>query len=173
MDRWLIPELMQPYGLPLMPVNKQPQESDRFNSVDLFLNRFILEGLIKHGQVVLASELYTNLMNAVVKNLKLFKRFYKTYDASDGYGSGDYNIVNGLLPVETFLRLIGIGFWSESKIEFTHYNPWNEPIRLQHRATTIVCDQDNFEITFPGGDSFQIKGDLPQRFFLTTPTSYK
>ncbi|MAT43409.1 MAG: hypothetical protein CL609_13815 [Anaerolineaceae bacterium] len=169
-NRWLIPELLQPFGLPLIPVDKQPKGSDLFNNVDLYLNRFILEGLIKHGQLELASQLYTNLMNAVVKNLKLFKRFYKSYDASDGYGSGDYNIVNGLLPVETFLRLIGIGFWSESKIEFTHYNPFDEPIRVQHRAITILCDRDHFKITFPGGDFFQIKGNLPQRFYLTTPT---
>ncbi len=170
-DRWLVPALMQPFGLPLVPVNKQPQESDLFNSVDLTLNRFILEGLIRHGQLKLATELYTNLMNAVLKNLKLFKRFYKNYDASDGYGSGDYNIVNGLLPIETYLNLIGIGFWSESKIEFIHYNPFHEPVRIQYRGTTLVCDQNQFEIIFPGGDRFQITGMLPQRFFLTTPST--
>lgn len=172
-ERWLIPELMQPFGLPLVPVSKQPKKSDLFNNVDLYLNRFILEGLINHNQIKLASELYTNLTNAVIKNLKLFKRFYKTYDASDGYGSGDYNIVNGLLPVETFLKLIGISFWSESKIEFTHYNPFDEPIQVQNRATTVVCGRDHFEIIFPGGDRFQIKGILPQRFFLTIPTTNK
>ncbi len=71
-NRWLVPALMQPFGLPLMPVNKQPKDSDLFNSVDLYLNRFILEGLIKHGQVGLASELYTNFNQCDCKKFKSY-----------------------------------------------------------------------------------------------------
>lgn len=165
-DRWLIPELLQPFGLPYIPVKTQPEESDQFNSVDLIQNRFIIEGLIKHQQLDLALALFENIMQAVIKNLKMFKKFYKFYDASDGYGSGDYNIVNGLIPIETFLKLIGIGFWTHEKIEFTHYNPFPNPIKIQYRATTILCEKDQFRVIFPGGNQFEVNGKLPVRFSI-------
>lgn len=165
-ERWLEPELSQPFGLPITPIKNQPKDSDNFNAVDVLLNRFVIEGLIKHEQIQTAAEIYTNLLSAVIKNLKLFKKFYKSYDASDGYGSGDYNIVNGLLPAKTFLQVIGVQFWSEGKIEITHFNPFTNPIRIQHRAMTLICEQEHYLLSIPGREPIRISGELPQTIRL-------
>ncbi|PKO17895.1 MAG: hypothetical protein CVU39_05280 [Chloroflexi bacterium HGW-Chloroflexi-10] len=165
-ENWLVPQLLQPYGIPYVPISHQPEKTDIFNSVDFPLNTMIMDGLIEYGFYTQAREIFTNMLSAVIKNLKLFKRFQKLYDASDGYGTSDYNIINGMIPVRVFLKLLGIQKWSKSEILIDHSSLFEQDITIVHRGYQIICHSQGHTIQSPGGKTIETHGNGPHQIQL-------
>ncbi len=160
-EKWLIPDLMQPFGLPMVPISEQPPQSDQFNSVNLTLNCFLLQGLLQYDYDHFAKQIFTNNLLAVTKNLKLFHRFMQQYDASDGYGTGEYNIINGLIPISIFLNLAGIRRWSTSEVIIDNISAFEKPITIFFRGNTIKTSSFGHTFYSPGGTIITTTGKGP------------
>jgi hypothetical protein len=131
--------------------------------VDLPLNSLILEGLIENHQFDLAKKVFSNLMKVVIKNLRLSKKFFKLYDANDGTCKGEYNIINGMIPLKIFFRLIGIHRWTDNEIEFLGTCVFKNEIKIFYRGLQVVCSQKGHTIITSGGKNIELKTNNFQR----------
>ena len=155
-DQWLEKEFLSNFGLSLIPKKYQTTGNSNMNSVDLPLNSLILEGLIGNQQFDLAKKIFINLMKVVIKNLRLSKNFYKLYDAHDGTCKGEYNIINGMIPLKIFFRLIGIHRWTENEIEFLGFSVFKEEIKIFHRGLKVICSQKGHTIINSDGKIIEL-----------------
>lgn len=160
-ERWLIPEFLQPFGMPLVPMSKQPAGNDAFNNIHLILNCFILQGLLQYDYQHHVLKLYSNTMFAVTKNLKLFHRLMKQYDASDGYGTGDYNIISGAVPISVFLNLAGIKKWTASEVLINNISAFESPVIIRFRGNTITTTENGHRFSSHGGATIETSGKGP------------
>lgn len=165
-DDWINKEYLQPYGLPLVPYKLQPEETDLYNVVDLPINTLITMGLIGCGYRDEAMTIWSNNLNAINKNLKLFHKFMKYYDASDSYGSGDYNIINGMVPLRVFIKLVGIKKWNSKEIIIDSTSQFEEPVNIRYRGITVHCSQHGHQIISPGSKIIETIGNGPHRIKL-------
>jgi hypothetical protein len=155
-DQWLEKEFLSNFGLSLIPKKYQTTGKSNMNSVDLPLNSLILEGLIDKQQLDLAKKIFINLMKVVIKNLRLSKKFYKLYDAHDGTCKGEYNIINGMIPLKIFFRLIGIQRWTDNGIEFMGSSVFKEEIKIFHRGLKVICSQKGHTIINSDGKIIEL-----------------
>ena len=156
-NRWLEKEFFGDFGLPLVPKKFQRKEKSHLNWVNLPLNTMLLEGLIENQQFDLAKNIFNNLMKAVIKNLQISKKFFKVYDANDGTCTGEYNIINGMIPLKIFFRLVGIQRWTDNEIEFKGSNVFKNDIRIFYRGLRIICSKKGHTIIFSGGKIIELK----------------
>ena len=163
---WINNEFLQPYGLPLVPYKLQPEKIDLYNVVDLPVNTLVTMGLIGCGYRDEAMTLWSNNINAITKNLKLFHKFMKYYDASDGYGSGDYNIINGMVPLRVFIKLAGIKKWNSKEIIIDSTSQFEEPVNIRYRGITVHCSQHGHQIISPGSKIIETIGNGPHKIKL-------
>jgi len=163
LENVLKPDYLQPFGLSIVPISQQPKETDLYNTVDLTMNCLIANGLLQYGYEKEVKQIWTNNMLAITKNLKLFRRFMKQYDASDGYGTGDYNIINGLPSITMFLNLVGIEKWSHTEIVINRLSIFESPIRIRYRGNIIKTTPNGHEFFSPGGGKITTIGNGPHR----------
>ncbi|MHB8133246.1 MAG: hypothetical protein ACYDH1_03385 [Anaerolineaceae bacterium] len=163
LENILKPEYFQPFGLSIVPISEQPKETDLFNNVDLTMNCLIASGLLQYGYESEAKLIWSNNMLAITKNLKLFRRFMKQYDASDGYGTGDYNIINGMPSITMFLNLAGIERWTYKEIVINRLSIFESPIRIRYRGNIIKTTPNGHEFYSPGGGKITTIGNGPHR----------
>ncbi|OJX46096.1 MAG: hypothetical protein BGO78_04210 [Chloroflexi bacterium 44-23] len=160
-EDWLIPEYMQASGFPLLPMSEQPMKNDKFNIVDLELNCLLLHGLVQYGYDKDAIQLLSNNMYAIKKNLKLFHRMMQQYDASDGYGTGEYNIIKGAPPITIFLKLAGIKKWSRREVIIDNISVYEKPITILYNGFTIKTTSSGHQFFSPGGAIIETTGKGP------------
>jgi hypothetical protein len=156
-NRWLEREFLDEFGLPLVPKKYQGHRKSHLNWVDFPLNTLLLEGLIDHQQFDLAKNIFSHLMKAVIKNLRSSKNFFKLYDANSGTCSGEYNIINGMIPLRVFLRLLGIHQWTDGEIEFMGSSVFKNEIRIFYRGLSIICSQKGHIIITSTGNKIELK----------------
>lgn len=155
-EHWLEKEFLSNFGLSLLPKKNHSTIKTQINSVDLPLNSLILEGLIENHQFDLAKKVFSNLMKVVIKNLRLSKKFFKLYDANDGTCKGEYNIINGMIPLQIFFRLIGIHRWTDNEIEFLGTCVFKNEIKIFYRGLQVVCSQKGHTIITSGGKNIEL-----------------
>ncbi len=160
-EKWLIPEFLQASGLPLVPMKDQPEKNDKFNNVDLPFNCMLLQGLLQYGYENAACQIVSNNLHAISKNLKLFHRMMQQYDASDGYGTGEYNIIIGAPPTSVFLKLAGINKWSRSEVIIDNISCFEKPITILYRGNTIRTTPSGHRFSSPGGMIIETSGKGP------------
>lgn len=156
---WLEDYFLSPHGFPLVPKKYQSNQSEKQNIVDLPLVTMIMEGLIKNGNRKLAYGLFEKLMNIVSENLRIYKNFYQYFDVDDGSCKGEYNIINGLVPLKVFFNLLGIQHWTENEIKITGDNVVENGVSIQFRGTKLVCSKDGYTIFTSDGKSLELKED--------------
>ncbi|MDO9088500.1 MAG: hypothetical protein Q7U53_20020 [Anaerolineaceae bacterium] len=150
-NHWIKDKFLDRYGLPFVPRKSDNTGTENQNLVDLPLNTLILEGLILNQKYELARNLFTNLMKGLILNLRKSKKFYKLYDASNGACRGEYNIINGMIPLKVFFKLIGINRWTENEIEFSGTSVFKKEIKVQYRGLKVVSNQKGHSIFTSGG----------------------
>ncbi len=156
-EHWLEKEFLSNFGLSLIPKKYQSSINTHTNSVDLPLNSLILEGLIENQQLDLAKKIFINLMKVVIKNLRLSKKFFKLYDANDGTCKGEYNIINGMIPLKIFFRLVGIHRWTDNEIEFLGTSVFKNEVKIFYRGLQVICSQKGHTIITSGGKNIELK----------------
>jgi hypothetical protein len=154
---WLEEEFSSPYGLSMVPKNNQNKKNHYHTLIDVPLNTMILESLIHNNEFHLAREIFSNLMEVVIKNLRNLKKFYKLYNAIDGTCTGEYNIINGMIPLRSYLNLLGIGRWENNEIEFLGPSFYEEEVTIRHRGIRIICSNDGHTIYTSSGKIVELK----------------
>jgi hypothetical protein len=165
-EKSILPEYLQPFGLSMVPLTEQPAKTDAFNVVDLTMNCLMTHGLLQYGYEEAAKTIWTNNLFAITKNLKLFKRFLKQYDASDGYGTGNYNIINGIPSITLFLNLAGIERWSKTEVVINRLSVFENPVVIRYRGNLIKTTSIGHEFTSPGGGKIITTGKGPHRIII-------
>lgn len=156
-SRWLEKEFSADFGFPLVPRKFQKNGNNHLKWVDIPLNTMLLEGLIEQQQLEMAKNIFNNLMKAVVKNLRSSKKFFKHYNAYDGTCTGEYNIINGMIPLKLFFRLIGIQRWTDHEIEFKGANLFKNEVKIFYRGLEIICSHKGHTIITSGGKTIELR----------------
>jgi hypothetical protein len=167
-NRWLEKEFPADFGFPLVPKKIQRNKENHLKCVDIPLNTLLLEGLIEQHKHELAKNIFNNLMKAVIKNLRSSKKFFKQYNAYDGTCTGEYNIINGMIPLKIFFRLIGIQRWTDHEIEFKGANVFKNEIKIFYRGLNIICSHKGHTIITSGGKTIELRTRDYQKIKIPT-----
>ncbi len=157
---------LQTYGLPFCPPGQLSQPAGQANSLDctsLPWNALVIQGLLQYGFRTEAAELFTRLMNAVVRSLKQERAFRQFYQAETGIGQGERNHLWGLAPSALFLKIIGIEKLTPGELIVRDFNPFPWPVTVQYQRLTIIREGDKTIINLPGKQPLVLSGHEPRR----------
>lgn len=152
----------QPYGISSYSLSNVGSEGE----VHLPYNAMIMKGLVRYGYRLEAAELFTRIMNTFSQQFRREGCFRQTYHPKTGVGKGEKNALAGLIPVGTFLEIIGVRIISPWKVDITGYNPFPWPVTVKYCGTTILRKPDSTTITFPDGQSVNVEEGATQRISL-------
>ena len=155
-SRWIKQEFNSNFGLSQLPVKSTQSRVDIVNQIDLPLNTILLKSLLDRGYGAFAESVFTNLMNNLVINLQNSKKFYKLFDANNGNCTGEYNIINGMVPLTLFFNLCGIHHWSDKEIVFFGANQFSNDVIIYHRGLQVICSRENHKIITSGGKTIEV-----------------
>ncbi len=127
-------------------------------AVQLPWNLLIGRSLLRYNKRLLAAELFSKIMDAILINLDDSGCFFSAYDAQSGKGIGRKNTPEGLVPIGFFLELVGIRFLNEKEILIEGEYPFPWPVTISFRGRKIFRDQDMTRIDFPGDKTRIIHG---------------
>jgi hypothetical protein len=150
-------KFLSSYGLALVPKGKNTSLDRQLNVVDFPLNSLIIEALIQNQNKELGYKIFEKMMSAAILNLQKLKNSYTLYDADDGTCTGEYNIINGMIPLKLFFNFLGILQWSNTEIIITGNNYLENKVSIQYRDIKIICAKDGYTIFTSGGKSLELK----------------
>lgn len=127
-------------------------------TVQLLWNLLIGRSLLRYDKRLLAVELFSKIMDAILVNLDDSGCFFSAYDAQSGKGIGRRNALEGLIPIGFFLELVGIRFLNERELLIEGEYPFPWPVTISFRGRKILRDQDMTRIDFPGDKTRLIHG---------------
>lgn len=155
-NHWLKSEFDTSFGFSQLPKNKSHSKTSPQNQIDLPMNTFLLISLVNQGYSSFAKLVFTKLMNNVVKNLRTSKKFYKLFDANNGNCIGEYNIINGMVPLKLFFNLCGILHWSDEEIIFFGANQFANDVIIYHRGLKVICSRKIHKLISSGGAEIEV-----------------
>ncbi len=123
---------------------------------------FFLEGLLNYGYRLEAADLITRYIQTIIRQLRSEKAFRRTYLATTGIGIGEKNHLHGIIPIDCFLRVLGIKFLGNFKVFVEGFNPFPWTVRVNYQGTTVVKQTNSTTIVFPDGQSTQITEAEPR-----------
>ncbi len=138
------------YGLPSFPGLASGQ------AVHLPWNALITEGLLAYGYRSQAAELFSHWMEAALQSIEEQRAFRGAYDPGTGEGLGERDILQGLLPVGTFLELLGVRFLPPRQVFLRENNPFPWPVTVQYQGIKIIRDTALTQITFADGQQVTV-----------------
>jgi hypothetical protein len=171
-DDALRPRYMGDYGIPVCPVDMQPQEElpglhTALSSALMPWNHLLGEGLLRYGYRDMAASLVTRLMEAVVASLKTHQSFRQYYHSETGLAAGERGHLHGLAPVGLLLRVLGIRQFGPKEIILDGFNPFPFVIHVQYRRVILTCHPGKTEITYSGGQQVVVDRPGSHRIILT------
>ena len=137
-----------------------------YQAVNLQLNTMVGEGLVAYGYRPAAAELVSRMMEGVVEGLKRNGVMRRLIDAHDGITSGEANALSGLAPVGLFLEVLGVRILSPDRVELAGFNPFQYPVTVKYRGTTVLRQREKTVIIFPGGQTVEVTDPDPQTITL-------
>jgi hypothetical protein len=145
----------RPFGVPACAAfpSHQPEAEAISQAVHLPWNLFIGEGLLRYGFRSDAARLVAHLMTGIIQNLKQNRAFYARYHAENGSGMGERNSLNGLAPVDLFLRVLGVEILSSTRVKLEAKNPFPWDVTIQYRGLKVKRGQEKTEVIFANGKS--------------------
>lgn len=166
----------QPYGIPVFPLH-MPGLLDRegftaaagsetpgwVNACEVSLpwNVLIGEGLLAYGYRKEAADLVVRLLNGIAMCLRRDKALRRSFHAVEGYGYGERNALDGLVPLDFFLRTLGVTIISPWRVGLNGLNPFPFPVRVKYRGLRIECLTDKTLITFPDEQVVEVFDSAP------------
>jgi len=146
----------RPFGIPACPSLTQPEAEAISQAVHLPWNVFIGEGLLAYGFRSDAARLVAHLMTGIIQNLKQNRAFYARYHAEKGTGLGERNALNGLVPIDLFLRVLGVEILSSTRVKLADKNPFPWAVIVQYKGLKVIRGQEKTEVTFANGQSVTV-----------------
>jgi hypothetical protein len=126
-------------------------------AVHLPWNLFIGEGLLRYGFRSDAARLVAHIMTGVIQNLRQNRAFYARYHAENGTGMGERNSLNGLAPLDLFLRVLGVEILSSTRVRLEGTNPFPWDVTIAYRGLKVKRGQEKTEVIFANGKSVTVK----------------
>ena len=108
-----------------------------------------------------AARLVAHIMTGVIQNLRQNRAFYARYHAENGTGLGERNSLNGLAPVDLFLRVLGVEILSNTRVKLEGLNPFPWNVTISYRGLKVKRGQEKTEVTFANGKSVTVKDSDP------------
>ncbi|MBN1264009.1 MAG: hypothetical protein JXA25_00845 [Anaerolineales bacterium] len=172
----LIQQLLQPdtfwlsAGIPQCAASEagfSGEETHGCGVVSMVRNAQIGEGLLMCGCRAEAAELVQKLMKAVTETLHRDQGFRSFYDAVNHTGSGSLDAVQGLAPIDLFLRTVGIHLISTTSFIIDGYNPYPWPVTVHWKGLSIRREQESTQIIFPDGQELVLEGEEKRHITLS------
>ncbi len=113
----------------------------------------IIDGLIQYGERNKAAEVFTRLMKPIVKTLKADMTLHQSYHSETGKALGAQNSLTGLIPIRTFLNILGVNIINNSKVEISGHNPFPWPVTIKFQGLTVVRHLKKTIVFFPDGQN--------------------
>lgn len=132
------------YGLKTFPVPGN-------TVVQLPLNLLAVQGLIRFGDLKLAGDVITCLINAASNLISQTGRLYSTWESETGSGLSEVNQLEGTLPVRLFLDLLGVRFLIGGNLFLEDKYPLLFPVYLFYKGAEITISERETIIYRPGG----------------------
>jgi hypothetical protein len=140
------------YGIASV-VHAMDQVENRDAIINLPLNVLVAEGLLRYGFKTQAANLVNNLMLGITQSFAREGVFRYSYQSDTGIGIGERNALQGLAPVNLFLRTLGIQIISPHEINVSGFNPYPWPVTVKYRGITILCQRDRTTVVFSDGQT--------------------
>jgi hypothetical protein len=157
----------RPYGVrSCADLPQKDGDTNICEGINILWNSLIVEGLIKYGYRSLAAELISRNMKAIIQSLKNENAFRRLYQAEDGIGMGEKNVISSLVPIGAFLSTLGIQINSQNMISFEGFNPFPWNVTVKYRGLTIIRQKKNTMIIFPNGKNMTIRNGKTQTITL-------
>ncbi len=153
----------QNYGFSLCPDLESLDSESLAACAEVLLpwNTLITQGLLACGQRVLAAALVSNMMEAVILNLKSQGKFRGRYHAVSGTGAGERHALTGLPPLALFLQTLGLRVISPWKVRVEGTNPFPWPVEVRYKELVVRREQASTEVVFPDGHAVTITETEP------------
>jgi hypothetical protein len=148
-------------GLTSVPATDKSYITEKdplIRAVRMFWSSLIGIGLVENGFREEAGQLFQKLMQAVVETLKQEKSFYSSYHADEAKGIGFRGDLQGLIPIDLFLAILGVRFISPSKVWVEPGHPFPWPVTINWQGLSLQCERDVVYIHFPDGQSVTVEG---------------
>jgi hypothetical protein len=139
--------------------NSSPEE---YYGLHLPWTALILDGLIQFGERNKAAEVFNRLMKAVINSLKFDMTLHQSYHSETGKPLGPQNSLTGIVPIGTFLNILGVKIISSSKVEISGHNPFPWPVTVKYQGLTVVKHMKKTIVIFPDGQNITIDNDQGQ-----------
>ncbi len=123
---------------------------------------FFLEGLLNYGYRFEAADLMTRYIQLIIKQLRSEKAFRHNYLAQTGAGVGEKNHLHGIIPIDCFLRILGVNFLNDFQVRIEGYNPFPWVVKVNYLGITVVKQTHMTTIVFPDGQTTQISEPDPR-----------
>jgi hypothetical protein len=166
-EKTLFGQFLQPFGIPICPPGRCPEDPPELGCVAMPWNVLIGEGLIQAGYRQEAAGLVTRLMQAVIRSLKQNHGFRQFYHAVTGQGMGERDHLWGLPPLGLFLRAAGFERISPREVIVRDFNPFLWPVTVKYQRMTITREGDKTTLSLPGRRPITITGTQAQRISLS------
>ncbi len=152
-----------PYGIRSV-INFQniDEASDEFSAIHLPWIGFIVDGMLQYGEGKKAAEVFTRMMKAIIHTMNTDLTLHRIYHSETGKPSGTSNSLDSLIPIGTFLNIVGVKIINSSKVAITGSNPFPWPVTIKYRGLTVVQQEKKAVILFSDGQNITVDNTHPQ-----------
>ena len=162
---------LSPYGLrssvDLPSLHDIPEE---FFGIHLPYNSLIIDGLVRYGESKKAAVVFSRLMKAVVHSLKKDMKFRQFYHCETGKPLGAINSLTSLIPIGSFLEILGVKILNPTKVEISGSNPFPWPVTIKYRGLTVIQQEKKALIIFPDGQNISIDNNQTRTISIKKPS---
>lgn len=151
------------YGIFEVPMEP---EANQASPVSVGWNSLMLTQLLEAGEKKLAWELFSRLMDGIIRGLKQEHAVFEGFDAREGQPLGARNAAGGLLPFAYLLEIAGIRIYSPNKVGVSGDNPLPWPLKVRYRGWEITRDGKNTTVCLPDGTTRNHFGSSQKIFQL-------
>jgi hypothetical protein len=147
-------------GLASIPASDKSYTAEEDGSVEavcMLWNCLIGFGLVENGFRGEAGQLFQKLMVTVLNVLKRNKAFYSNYHADEHRGIGSKGSLQGLIPIDLFLAILGVRIISPTKVWVEPGHPYPWPVKIDWQGLSLLCKQNAHLISFPNGQQVTIE----------------
>lgn len=161
--------MLRQYGVPMLskPPSATSAENTRATAllaerVQPLWNAMVIEGLLHYGLRADAADLLTRVMSGIISELKTGRAFRDGYHSHTGEGIGERGSLNGMPPVGTFLRVLGVQLLSPASVHLEGANPFPWPVTLIYRGVHIARGLSTTVVTFANGRTETVTDPAPR-----------
>lgn len=158
------------FGIPdSLHIENKTKSLYQQDSVNLTWNSLLLQHVLFLGEREMAFRLFSQLIQATIQGLKLEHTLFERYALDSGRPVGKANHIQGLLPINLFLDIMGVRIYSPQKVSVGGQNPFPWPVTVRFQGLEITRDKNNSTIIMPDGNKHHHFGSALKTFTMSEP----